>query len=89
MMKLKIKHKDLTIRIFITISFIVAKRQFSHGYFCTVSCIFRYILNMPPQNFKNSIVGVPTVGQWVKNPAAVTWITVKVQIQSPGQRCGL
>ena len=44
---------------------------------------------MPPQNFKNSIVGVPTVGQWVKNPAAVAWVTVKVQIQSPGQRCGL
>ena len=33
--------------------------------------------------------GVPTVAQWVKNPAAEVQVAAGVQVQSPARRSGL
>ena len=34
---------------------------------------------------KNKYWGVPTVGQWVKNPTAMAWVTVEAWLQCPVQ----
>ena len=44
---------------------------------------------MSKQRFKEVILGVPSVTQWVKNPTAAAWVAVELRFQSLAQYSGL
>ena len=50
---------------------------------------FTYPFPLPSTPQKSHLLRAPAVAQWVKNPAAVAWIVVEVQVPSLTQYGGL